>query len=47
MKLSTNRVVGIIAVVLAIVAAVVLGGGRKERVLAKAPTELPEVEDRQ
>ena len=47
MKLSTNRVVGIIAVVLAIVAAVVLGQMRKEHFLSKSPTELLEVEYRQ
>ena len=47
MKLSTNRVVGIIAVVLAIVAAVVLGRIQKERFLSKEPTELLEVEYRQ
>ena len=47
MKLSTNRVVGIIAVVLAIVAAVVLGQVRKEHFLSKSPTELLEVEYRQ
>ena len=47
MKLSTNRVVGIIAVVLAIVAAVVLGQMRKDYFLSKSPTELLEVEYRQ
>ena len=47
MKLSTNRVVGIIAVVLAIVAAVALGQMRKEHFLSKSPTELLEVEYRQ
>ena len=47
MKLSTNRVVGIIAVVLAIVAAVVLGQMRKDHFLSKSPTELLEVEYRQ
>ena len=47
MKLSTNRVVGIIAVVLAIVAAVALGQVRKEHFLSKSPTELLEVEYRQ
>ena len=47
MKLSTNRVVGIIAVVFAIVAAVVLGQMRKEHFLSKSPTELLEVEYRQ
>lgn len=47
MKLSTNRVVGIIAVVLAIVAAVVLGQVRKDHFLSKSPTELLEVEYRQ
>ena len=47
MKLSTNRVVGIIAVVLAIVAAVVLGQLRKDHFLSKSPTELLEVEYRQ
>ena len=47
MKLSTNRVVGIIAVVLAIVAAVALGQVRKDHFLSKSPTELLEVEYRQ
>ena len=47
MKFSTNRVVGIIAVVLAIVAAVVLGQMRKDHFLSKSPTELLEVEYRQ
>ncbi|MBQ3548562.1 MAG: TPM domain-containing protein [Oscillospiraceae bacterium] len=47
MKLSTNRVVGIIAVVLAIAAAVFLGQLRKEHFLAKEPTELLPVEYRQ
>lgn len=47
MKLSTNRVVGIIAVVLAIVAAVALGQMRKDHFLSKSPTELLEVEYRQ
>lgn len=47
MKLSTNRIVGIIAVVLAIVAAAVLGQVRKDHFLSKSPTELLEVEYRQ
>ena len=47
MKLSTNRVVGVIAVVLAIVAAVALGQVRKEHFLSKEPTELLAVEYRQ
>lgn len=47
MKLSTNRVVGIIALVLAIVAAVALGQVRKDHFLSKSPTELLEVEYRQ
>lgn len=47
MKLSTNRVVGVIALVLAIVAAVALGQVRKEHFLSKEPTELLEVEYRQ
>ncbi len=47
MKLSTNRVVGVIAVVLAIVAAVALGQVRKEHFLSKEPTELLNVEYRQ
>lgn len=47
MKLSTNRVVGVIAVVLAIIAAVVLGQVRKEHFLSKEPTDLLEVEYRQ
>lgn len=47
MKLSTNRVVGVIAVVLAIVAAVALGQVRKEHFLNKEPTDLLSVEYRQ
>ena len=47
MKLSTNRVVGVIAVVLAIVAAVALGQVRKEHFLSKEPTDLLNVEYRQ
>lgn len=46
MKLSTNRVVGIIAVILAIVAALGLGQLRKEHFMAKAATDLLEVEYR-
>lgn len=47
MKLSTNRVLGVIAVVVAIVAAVALGQVRKDHFLARQPTELLEVEYRQ